>query len=194
MDNRRKLAAQASRPDAQVRLFALSIMDGAFLPAAADLMMVPMALLSPDRAFRYALVASFGSTLGAVGGYLLGLVMFQFLAPYGVMPQWLLMLLGIFQMYAPIFVMPGAFSNVPFNVVTFLSGMAGVNLGLFLLMSVLVRTARYMVIATLIWRGGGRYQEWLERNFSGFTLVVTVALLVLSVMGVLFFETGNTIN
>lgn len=193
MDNRQKLAAQASRPDAQWRLFAISLLEGAFLPTASDFMMIPMALLSPDRAFRYALVASFGSTLGAIAGYAFGWLAFHAITQVAMMPHWLLVLIQIFKLYSPIFVMPAVFSTVPFNFVTFLSGMAGVNIGLFLLMSMVVRTARYMVIATLIWRGGGRYQEWLERNFSGFTLVVTLALLVLSVIGVLFFESGSSI-
>lgn len=190
MDYRRKLAAYASAPDAQWRLFGISAMEGVFVPIPSDFLLIPMALLSPERAFRYALVASLGSALGALVLYMLGFLVFQLVASAVMLPVWLLTVIEGFRAYAGVFLFPAGFSTVPFNVVSLLSGMAQVNLLLFVAVTVLARTLRYMLIAWLIWRGGTRYQEWLERNFYGFMLVITLGLLVVSVIGVLFFETA----
>lgn len=190
MDYRRKLAAYASAPDAQWRLFGISAMEAVFAPMPSDFLLIPMALLTPERAFRYALVASLGSALGAVVLYMLGFVLFQVVAGTVMLPVWLLAVIQVFKSYAGIFVFPAGFSTVPFNVVSLMSGMAQVNLLLFVGITVFVRVVRYNLIALLIWRGGTRYQEWLERNFYGFMLVMTLVLLVVSVIGVLFFETA----
>ncbi|RYG59782.1 MAG: DedA family protein [Alphaproteobacteria bacterium] len=190
MDYRRKLAAYASAPDAQWRLFGISAMEAVFAPMPSDFLLIPMAMLTPERAFRYALVASLGSALGAIVLYMLGFMLFQVVASAVVLPVWLLAIITVFKSYAGVFVFPAGFSTVPFNVVSLLSGVAQVNILLFIAITVLVRTIRYNIIALLIWRGGTRYQEWLERNFYGFMLVMTLGLLVVSLISVLFFETA----
>ncbi len=190
MDYRRKLAAYASAPDAQWRLFGISAMEAVFAPMPSDFLLIPMAMLTPERAFRYALMASLGSALGALVLYLAGFVLFNVIAGSVILPTWILAIIAVFKSYAGVFVFPAGFSTVPFNVVSLLSGMAQVNLLLFVGITVLVRALRYNIIALLIWRGGTRYQEWLERNFYGFMLVMTLGLLVVSLIGVLFFETA----
>ena len=188
MDHRRQFAAYASRPDAQWRLFAIAALEAICVPLPSDFLLIPMALLAPERAFRYAVVASLGSVVGAMIGFIAGFAIFQALYPWA--PAWVHAFMDIYRMYSGVFLISAGFSSVPFNIVTFLSGMAGVNIILFSGVMILVRTARYMLISWLIWRGGARYQEWLERNFYGTMLVITLALLVLSVVGVLFFETA----
>lgn len=188
MDYRRRFAAFASRPDAQWRLFAVSALEAMFIPLPSDFLLIPMALLAPDRAFRYAFVASAGSVVGALIGFMVGFAAYQALQPFA--PAWVETFMAIYRMYSGIFLISAGFSSVPFNVVTLLSGMAGVNLLVFAGVMVVVRTLRYTLISWLIWRGGARYQEWLERNFYGTMLVMTLALLVLCVIGVLFFETA----
>lgn len=190
MDYRQKFSAIASRPDAQSKLFGIAFLEAMYVPVPSDFLLIPMALLSPDRAVRYALVAAAGSVCGALVGYLLGFMALHMLGTMVVIPVWLLNILVVFKYYAAIFLISAGFSSVPFNLVTFLSGAAHVNIVMFMALSVLVRTIRYGLISWLIWRGGGRYQEWLERNFYGTMLVMTLALLVISVVGVLLFETA----
>lgn len=190
MDYRQKFSGIASRPDAQTKLFGVAFLEAMYVPLPSDFLLIPMALLSPDRAGRYAMVAAMGSVCGAMAGYVLAMVAFGMLAQVMVVPDWMLGFLGGFRNYASIFLISAGFSSVPFNIVTFLSGAAQVNVIVFLGLSVLVRSIRYGLIAWLIWRGGARYQEWLERNFYGTMLVMTLALLVVSVIGVLLFETA----
>ncbi len=190
MDYRRKFAAYASRPDAQQRLFGISLLESIFIPLPSDFLLIPMSLLSPDRAFRYAFVASLGSAAGALVSYFVGWIVINFAAQFLLIPQWILNTLDFFKSYSAIFLISAGFSSVPFNFVTFLSGVSNVNLIYFLVLCVFFRAVRYNLISWLIWRGGPRYQEWLERNFYGTMMVMTLALLVVSVIGILFFETA----
>ena len=149
-----------------------------------------MALLAPERAFKYAIVAGIGSVLGAFVGYLIGFGAYELFAGYLTNYAWFDGFLTIWRMYAGVFLISAGFSSVPFNIVTFLSGMAQVNIVVFIGLMLVVRVTRFTVISWLIWRGGTRYQEWLERNFYGTMLVMTLALLVVSAIGILLFETA----
>lgn len=183
MDVRRKFAGLASRPDAEQRLFTMAVMEALCVPAPSDFLLIPMSQLTPDKSFRYALVAAAGSLVGAmvlftVAWYISTLFIGQHVA------------LDVFRFYAPVFILAAGFSGVPFNIVTLLSGLALVNPLVFMPLVLLTRTARYGFIAWLIWRSGNKYQGWLERSFNGMTLVVTLAVLVVSAMAILMFETA----
>ncbi|PZP39066.1 MAG: hypothetical protein DI585_05390 [Pseudomonas fluorescens] len=183
MDYRRKFSAYASRADAQRILFAIAFLEGVFLPLPSDFLLIPMCLLVPDRAFRFAAVAALGSVCGAMVGFTIGwLLQSMFLENYA--------FLDVFRWYSPVFILSAGFSTVPFNLVTLLSGVSHVNPLLFAVLTLGVRLVRYGLIAWLIWRSGNKYQDWLERNFGGTTLVITLVILVISAFGVLFFETA----
>lgn len=190
MDYRRKFAAYACQPDAEWRLFGVAFLEALLVPIPSDFLLIPMALLSPHKALRYALVAAMGSVLGAVVAYSLGFLLLQLL----IAQPWYVgvasTVLGVFKTYSGIFLISGGFSSVPFGLVAVLSGLSQVHILAFIAIALVVRTLRYGVITWLIWRGGGRYQPWLERNFYGTMLVMTLALLVVSAVGVLFFETA----
>jgi len=183
MDVRRKFAGLASRPDAEQRLFTMAVMEAVCLPAPSDFLLIPMSQLTPDKSFRYALIAAAGSLVGAMvlftlAWYISTLFVGQHLT------------LDVFRFYAPVFILAAGFSGVPFNIVTLLSGLALVNPLVFMPLVLLTRLARYGFVSWLIWRSGNKYQGWLERSFNGMTLVVTLAVLVVSAMAILLFETA----
>lgn len=183
MDVRRKFAGLASRPDAEQRLFGMALMEALCLPAPSDFLLIPMAQLTPERSFRYAFVAAVGSLVGASVLFALAwYVSVHVIGPYAVLES--------LRFYAPVFILAAGFSGVPFNVVTLLSGLALVNPLVFMPLVLLTRTLRYAFVAWLIWRSGPKYQGWLERSFNGMTLVVTLAVLVVSAMIILLFETA----
>lgn len=183
MDVRRKFAGLASRPDAEQRLFGMALLEALCIPTPSDFLLIPMAQLTPTRSFRYAIVAAAGSLCGAVVLFALAwYASLLFVGPYG--------MLEAFRFYAPVFILAAGFSGVPFNVVTLLSGAAMVNPLVFIPLVLVTRLVRYVFISWLIWRSGNKYQGWLERSFSGMTLVVTLAVLVVSAMAILMFETA----
>ena len=50
-------------------LFGLSFAESSFFPVPPDVMLAPMALARPDRAWRYAALTTVGSVLGGMLGY-----------------------------------------------------------------------------------------------------------------------------
>lgn len=183
MDVRRKFAGLASRPDAEQRLFGMAVMEALCIPAPSDFLLIPMSQLAPDKSFRYAFVAAAGSLVGAMVLFTLAwYASTLFIGPH--------VALDVFRFYAPVFILAAGFSGVPFNVVTLLAGLALVNPLVFMPLVLFTRVVRYGFISWLIWRSGNKYQGWLERSFNGMTLVVTLAVLVVSAIVILLFETA----
>ncbi|OYW80132.1 MAG: cytochrome B, partial [Asticcacaulis sp. 32-58-5] len=72
---------------AEKALAAVSFAESSFFPIPPDVMLAPMALARPDKAYRYAIVCTIASVLGAILGYAIG----YYLEPVCI---WLLKLFG----------------------------------------------------------------------------------------------------
>lgn len=70
----------ATRETAIVWLGIIAFVKSSIFPVPADLLLIPMALARPERAWRYALVATIASVLGGVAGWYLGHYAFDALA------------------------------------------------------------------------------------------------------------------
>lgn len=192
--NRERIAAYASRPQAEMALFSVAALEGMFAPVSADDLLVPMSLLNGDRAFRYAMIATAGSVCGALIGFIIGTIVFQLIGldvfgRYGALPSFLF-LQGLFVGYVAIIVLSAGFSAIPYRVATFFSGFFGAGLAPFVLASAVSRGARYFLMGWLVWRGGTRYSQWLERNFYSLTLVMTLSCLLLFALVIFMVKTS----
>jgi membrane protein YqaA with SNARE-associated domain len=70
----------AARKTAQVWLAVIAFVESSFFLVPADVLFLPMALSRPERAYRYALIATLASTLGGIAGYMLGAFAFETVA------------------------------------------------------------------------------------------------------------------
>ena len=68
----RRIAMLARHRYATAALAAIAFADSSFLPVPPDLLLVPMALLRPERLRRLLVVCTIASALGAAVGYLIG--------------------------------------------------------------------------------------------------------------------------
>lgn len=59
----------AASKHAPTSLFAVSFAESSFFPIPPDVMLAPMVLARPDRAWRYAALCSLASVLGGCLGY-----------------------------------------------------------------------------------------------------------------------------
>ena len=118
---------QARKPHAEKALAVVSFAEASFFPIPPDVMLAPMILSRPDRAYRYAAVCSLASLLGGLLGYAIGV----FLEPLA------LKLLAIFghgmdmAVYQSWFATNGflvilgkGLTPIPFKLVTIASGLA----------------------------------------------------------------------
>lgn len=165
-------------------LAVVSFAESSFFPIPPDVMLAPMVLAKPDRAYFYATVCTIASVLGGLLGYAIG----YFLEPVGMV---ILSTLGkadtfeaskaLFQKYgAWVIIIKGA-TPIPYKLITISAGVFQFNLALFLILSALTRSARFFLVAFVLKRWGPPMLKIVERRLALFTvlfLIVMVAGLV----------------
>lgn len=179
----------AGKPHAAWVLSAVSFAESSFFPVPPDIMLVPMALARPDRAYYYALVCTIASVLGGILGYAIGAYL------YDSVGLWLISLYGYgdkveafreaYARWGSVIILLKGVTPIPYKIVTITSGFAGYNFALFVLFSVITRGARFFLAAFLLSRYGPQAREAIEKRLGLWTtifLIVLVAGIVLAVM------------
>ena len=162
----------ATRETAIVWLGIIAFVESSIFPVPADLLLIPMALARPERAWRYALVATIASVLGGVAVWYLGHYAFDTLARpllefYGKLDTFEHLKASVdSEMLALLLVTSGLAHLPPIKVVTILSGAANINLGFFIMSAIVARGARFFVLAWLLRRFGEEIRDFLERRLS----------------------------
>src|SRR6202049_2120985 len=67
----------AGKPYAAWILGAVAFVESSFFPVPPDIMLIPMTLARPDRAWRYAILCTLGSVAGGMLGYFIGAVLYD---------------------------------------------------------------------------------------------------------------------
>src|SRR5436189_1604988 len=70
----------AARRTAEAWLALIAFVESSVFLIPADVLFVPMGLARPERAYRYALIATLASTAGGIAGYFLGALAYEALA------------------------------------------------------------------------------------------------------------------
>ena len=177
----------AARKTAELWLAVIAFIESSVFLVPADVLFLPMCLARPERAYRYALVATVFSVLGGIAGYFLGFYAYEAIAKpvlefYGKLDTFealrgdaganaiLLMLITSGLTHLP-----------PIKVVTILSGAAAVDIWVFIISCILARGARFFIFAGLLQKFGEPIKEFIDRRFSMLALLgiaVIVALIL----------------
>ena len=170
----------AERPYAPWALGIIAFAESSFFPVPPDVILIPMSLARPRRAWFYALICTIGSVAGALLGYAIGALL------YNTIGQWLIHLYGygsridslrtFFAHWGWAFILVKGLTPIPFKLVTIFSGLVGYNLPLFVLLCTLTRGARFLVLAVLLNLFGDTIKGLLERFFGVF--MVSLVLIV----------------
>ena len=173
---------QAGGPHAEKVLAAVSFAEASFFPLPPDVMLVPMVLARPERAWRTAFICSLASVIGGFLGYAIG----YYVQPLG---HFLLGLFGhpdglaefrcFFAKYGAAVILIKGLTPIPYKLVTIAAGLAQFSLGLFFICSVVTRSARFFAVAALVKRFGPEITEVMEKRFY----LVTTVVLALVVVG-----------
>lgn len=171
----------ARHPKAPWYLATLSFFESVFFPVPPDVMLAPMCLANPRRAWRFALLTTLASVIGGFFGYLIGYFAIDAIMPwlkessywpaYSTAVEWF----GKYGFWA-IFV--AGFSPVPYKVFTIAGGAMSMALAPFMLGSLVGRGIRFFLVASLLAWGGERMEALLRRYVDriGWATVVLVAL------------------
>jgi len=157
---------------APLALAAVAFAESSFFPIPPDVILIPMSLAEPRRAWRYAAIATLASVLGGVVGYGIGALLFDTIG------QWLIHLYGYadkmaalketYARWGALVILVKGLTPIPYKLVTIVSGVLGYNFGLFVLLSVITRGARFFLLAGAMNRFGDPLRLALERHFALF--------------------------
>ena len=173
---------QAEKPSAPWVLGLIAFMESSFFPVPPDVILVPMSLARPRRAWLYALICTVGSVAGALLGYAIGALL------YNTVGLWLIHLYGygarvselkaLFAQWGWAVILLKGLTPIPFKIVTITCGLLGYNLPLFVALCALTRGARFFILAVLLNLFGETLKGWLERYFGAFMLILVLTIIV----------------
>ncbi|MGD8959511.1 MAG: YqaA family protein [Desulfobacteraceae bacterium] len=172
----------ADTPYGTWALFLLAFCESSFFPIPPDILLIALAVAVPAKALRYALVCSVGSVLGGALGYLIG---WQFMAAigdrivafYGLEGK-VRLIEAIYQRHDAWAVGIAGFTPIPYKVFTIAAGMFKVNFWVFLIASLVSRSARFFILGGLIYAFGPRIQRFIDRYFNTLAVVFCVLLVL----------------
>ncbi|MCO4317785.1 DedA family protein [Phyllobacterium sp. 21LDTY02-6] len=175
----------AARKSAEAWLAVIAFIESSVFLVPADVLYLPMALARPDRAYRYAIVATVASVLGGIAGWMLGYYAYEALAKpilevYGKLDTFE-QLRGSTSADAILLLLitSGLAHLPPIKVVTILSGAAGINIWLFIVSAVVARGARFLFLAWLLRRYGEPIREFIEKRLGLIAGAVALVLILL---------------
>lgn len=175
-----------SLAESQHALWALAIvafMESSFFPIPPDLLMIPMIIAAPRRAFLIAGVATVASVLGGLFGYYIGAVLFNVVGQpifdfYGKADA-VAAFSAQFNEYGALVVLVAGVTFLPFKVVTIMSGVTAMSLPVFIISAVIARALRFFIVAALLWKFGAPIRDFIERRLG----LVFIAFCVLLIGG-----------
>ncbi len=170
----------AEHPRALWLLAIVSFAESSVFPIPPDVLMIPMILARPSRAWLVALVALVSSVLGGLLGYAIGAL------AYDQIGQPILESLGkgdAMEEFSTRFndfgfwaVLTAGVTPFPYKVITIMSGWTGMPLITFIATSILARGLRFFLVAALLWKFGAPVRDFIERRLGLVTIVFIVLL------------------
>ena len=177
----RRLIALADSPRAPYVLALIAFAESSVFPVPPDVLLAPMALARPRRAWLYAAICTVASVLGGALGYAIGALL------YDTLGQWLIHAYGYggkmealkeaYQKWGALVILLKGLTPIPFKLVTIVSGLLGYNFPLFIALSALTRGARFFLVAGALNLFGDSLRGALERHFAAF-IVGSVLIVV----------------
>jgi len=171
----------SKHPKAPWFLGALSFAESSFFPIPPDVMLMPMVMAQPNKAWHFATLTTVASVAGGLAGFFIGvwfidaiipwLQEFGYLNAYERAQAW-------FAEWGFWAVLAAGFSPIPYKVFTIAAGALSMSLVPFALASLVGRAARFFLVAALLRWGGARFESALRRYVDIIGWVV-VALLVI---------------
>jgi len=173
--------AQASRPHALWLLALISFVESSVFPIPPDVLLIPMVLAAPHRAWLIAGVCTISSVAGGMLGYAIGALLFGTIgAPilefYGYMDKFA-EFQASYNEWGGWIVFGAGLTPFPYKVITIASGVTDLTLTTFVIASVLARGMRFFLVAALLWYYGEPIRLFIERNLGWLTVLFFVLLL-----------------
>ncbi len=181
-----RVKALAESRHAEASLAAVAFAESSFFPIPPDVLLAPMALARPQRAWRFALISTVASVVGGMLGYAIGALL------YGTIGLWLIDLYGYgakmealratYAQWGWLVILVKGATPIPYKLITITSGLLGYNFPLFVALSVLTRGARFFLVAGALNLFGDPLRRAMERHcaavLSAFAALVIAGFVI----------------
>ena len=166
---------------AMVALFAVAFAESSFFPIPPDIMLIPMILAAPSKAWRIAGLATLASVLGGFFGYAIGVFFFEVIAEpllsfYGYLEKFHTFE-SYYHEYGAWIVFGAGLTPFPYKIITIASGAVHLDLAVFTVASVLARGGRFFVVAWLLKKYGAPMKVFIEKNLGWLSVLFLILLI-----------------
>lgn len=179
----------AESPYGSWALFLLAFAESSFFPVPPDVLLIALAIGKQNRSFRFALYCSFASVLGGIFGYAIGHYLwweghhFSILAQFffdhipGFSNESFFAVQNQYNNYGFLIIFTAGFTPIPYKIFTITAGAFDIDFMQFIFASVISRSARFFLVAGLIWKYGEPIKAMIDKHFNRLTIIFTVLLI-----------------
>ena len=182
-----KVLTWSKHPKAPWYLGGMSFAESSFFPIPPDVMLMPMALAKPEKAFQYAWITTIFSLLGGLLGYAIGYWLLDLVWPLiesiGYVDKYR-QIEGFFADYGVWIVFIAGFSPIPYKLFTVTAGATSMALLPFIVASLIGRGTRFFLVAWLMKVGGERYEPKIRKwiDWIGWLVIALVGFYIIHKM------------
>lgn len=173
----------AESPWAGWAMFLFAMVEAIFFPIPPDVLLLALCVGMPKKSFKYALICTAGSVVGAVIGFGLGAFAWDLVQGWfipGVFSAESFAHVGdLYKEYNFWLVFTAGFTPLPYKLITISAGVfLGIeNLPIFILASLISRGLRFFLVAGLVWKFGAPIKKFIDKYFNLCAIAFTVLLI-----------------
>ncbi|MBI2424726.1 MAG: DedA family protein [Candidatus Hydrogenedentes bacterium] len=173
----------AETPYGSVALFLLAFVESSIFPIPPDVLLIALCVGHRSKAFRFAAICTVGSVLGAMVGYAIGAGAWAAVDDYfftyvpGFTHTTFDRVGGLYEEWNFWVVFAAAFTPLPYKVVTIAAGVFAINFPMFVIASIVGRSARFFLVAGLLYLYGEPIRVFIDKWFNLLVVVFTLLLI-----------------
>ena len=173
----------AATPYGGWALFGISFAESSFFPVPPDVLLIALCLAQPQLSLVFALICSVASVLGGMFGYALGYYGGRPLLKRLFSADKIRAVESYYDRYNAWATGIAGLTPLPYKIFTVSGGVFAINFKIFVIASILSRSLRFFVVATLIYFYGEPIKAFIEEYLN----VLSIGFVVLLVAGYWIF-------
>lgn len=171
----------SASPHAIWFLFAVAFAESSFFPIPPDIMLIPMILATPNKAWRIAAIATLASLIGGYFGYAIGIFAFNTIAEpilqfYNALDKFYTFE-NYYHQYGAWIVFGAGITPFPYKIITIASGVVHLDLIVFTIASILARGLRFFIVAWLLKKYGEPMKYFIEKHLGKLSILFLILLI-----------------
>jgi len=181
----------AQKPNGDISLAILSFSEASFFPIPPDVLLIPLCLGNRKRIYFFAFICSCFSIIGAIFGYYIGKLLwwnipgieYSYIANMffeyipGITIDGFNRIQTMYDRWDFLIVFTAGFTPIPFKLITISAGTFNINFLMFVVASIISRSARFFIVATLIKVFGDPIKKFIEKYFNLLAIAFTILLI-----------------